>query len=227
MGMERRVSRSPRAADEITDAGLSRRRPGLVCRESGIGKTTLLGTDSQKKDLELVSDSSLVGNRKGIQCDIGDITERQRETDAIREDKARDRAGAAAVEFALVAPFLLLLVMGTAQFGITLNNYLVLTNAVSAAARQLAISRSAATPRTSAVNRLYGAAANLTQSSLTITISVNGTACATDTTCATALLSNTGNPANVAASYPCDLKVMGIDFSPGCRLSSTTTERIE
>jgi Flp pilus assembly protein TadG len=141
--------------------------------------------------------------------------------------EVRNCAGAAAIEFVLVAPFLFLLVLGAAQFGITMNNYVVLTHAVAAGVHQLAISRSAAMPQTGTLNQIYSAAPNLTQSSFTITTLVNGTACATDTACATALSSNTGNPATVAASYPCDLHVMGINFAPGCRLSSTTTERIQ
>ena len=140
---------------------------------------------------------------------------------------ARDRAGAAALEFAFLAPVLLVLMMGMAQFGITLNNYLTLTNAVSTGARVFAISREAATPRSSTVTQVQNAAPNFTQASLTITISVDGTACATDSACATALSSNAGNPATVVASYPCNLTVMAINYAPGCTLSSTTTERIQ
>ncbi len=127
-----------------------------------------------------------------------DGTGRRRTTDTIRQGEARGRAGAAAVEFALVAPFLFLLVVGAAQFGLTWNNYVVLTHAVSAGVHQLAISRGAATPRTDTLNRIFNAAPNLTQSSLTTTISVNGTACATDALCATALSSHTGCPRQAA-----------------------------
>src|ERR1700737_2465580 len=49
---------------------------------------------------------------------------------ARRRGVVRARAGTAAVEFALVAPMLLLLVLGMCQFGLTLNQYLTLTNAV-------------------------------------------------------------------------------------------------
>ena len=142
-------------------------------------------------------------------------------------DDRSGSSGAATIEFAIVAPILFVLVIGAAVFGIALNNYVMLTNAVSAGARQLAISRSAASPRTSAVTQLYQAAPNLTQANLNITTSVNGTTCATDATCATALASNAGNPVTVTASYPCNLKVMGVDFSPGCQMSSTSTERVE
>ena len=45
------------------------------------------------------------------------------------------------VEFALVLPILLLLVMGIIQFGIVFNNYVTLTDGVRAGARQAAVSR--------------------------------------------------------------------------------------
>jgi Flp pilus assembly pilin Flp len=49
----------------------------------------------------------------------------------------RDPRGTAAVEFALIAPVLFLLILGITQFGITLNDYEMLTGGTEAAARQL------------------------------------------------------------------------------------------
>jgi Flp pilus assembly protein TadG len=138
-----------------------------------------------------------------------------------------DQSGAAAVEFAFIAPVLFLLVMGIAQFGITLNNYVILTDAVGTGARQLAVSRGASTPRTTTVTMLQGAATGLVTANITITTRVNGTACATDSTCSTALASAAGQAASVTATYPCDLTVMGYNYAPGCTLSSTMSERIE
>ena len=120
---------------------------------------------------------------------------------------------------------LLLLVLGMCQFGITLNQYLTLTNAVRSGARQLSMSRGAATPWTSTINQIYSSAPNLTQASLTITMSVNGTACATDAGCASALA--VGLPVTVTASYPCSLAFFGYNFASICTLSSQTTERAE
>jgi hypothetical protein len=48
--------------------------------------------------------------------------------------------GGALVEFALLLPILLLLTTGIMVFGVAMNNYLQLTNAVSIGARNLAIS---------------------------------------------------------------------------------------
>jgi len=144
-----------------------------------------------------------------------------------RCDRDKNRAGTAAVEFALVAPMLLLLVLGMCQFGLTMNQYLTLTNAVRSGARQLSMSRNGDnTPRTDTINLIYASAPNLTPGSLTITTSINGTACTTDAACKTALVA-AGPPATVTASYPCSLAFFGYNFASGCTLSSQTTERVE
>jgi Flp pilus assembly protein TadG len=139
---------------------------------------------------------------------------------------ARDRAAATAVEFALLAPILLVLLMGIAKFGITLNSYVMLTEATADGARYLALSRGAATPYSGTVSQVTGTASNLT-GTLTITTTINGTACGTDTACRTALNTAVAQPARVTATYPCNLTVMGINFAPGCTLSSATTLMIE
>ena len=149
---------------------------------------------------------------------------------AIRRSPRRvagDRSGASAVEFALLAPILLLLAVGMAQFGIVLNQYIMLTEAVRDGARQLALARGNSTPYTSTVNQVKSSAGTLAAARLTITTTVNGTACSTDSTCQTALSSASGQAAAVSATYPCQLRVMGINFVSSCTLSSSTTEMIE
>ena len=88
---------------------------------------------------------------------------------------AGDRAGTVSIEFAIIAPVLLLLVLGTFQFGIVISNYVVLTDAVGTGARQLSLSRGDSTPYTDTQSAITGTAANLTASSITITMTVNGT----------------------------------------------------
>jgi len=141
----------------------------------------------------------------------------------------RDRSGANAVEFALIAPLLLMLLMAIIQFSIALNNYIELTEAVRTGARNLAISRAmaSATPYTTTVSNIKSSAGNLTGSSITITMSVNGTACTDDSSCATALSNAAGETATVTATYPCNLTVMGINFSPSCSLQSQTSDLVE
>ncbi len=145
----------------------------------------------------------------------------------------RDAKGAVAVEFAIIGPVLLLMLVGMLVFGVALNNYVILTNAAEAGAFNLMISRGANTPWTDTRQAIFSAAPTLTQASLTITLSVNNTACTSDSTCKT-LLSPTsaGKPSFVQATYPCipnnlNLTVMGKDYAQSCTLTVKTTERIQ
>ena len=144
-------------------------------------------------------------------------------------DLLHDRSGAPAVEFALIAPLLLMLIMGIIQFSITLNNYIELTEAVRTGARNLAISRAmaSATPYTTTVSDIGSSAGNLTAANISITMSVNGTACTSNSTCSTALSAAAGQTATVTATYPCNLMVMGFNFIPNCTLQSQTADLVE
>jgi len=139
--------------------------------------------------------------------------------------------GQALVEFAVVLPVFMIVLFGTFQFGLTLNNYVVLTEAVRAGGRQFALSRGITTGRTDTVTRVSGGAAllvpvNCSGTGLCITTSVNGVTCATDATCLAALA--TAANATVQATYPCSLVVYAINFKPGgCTLTSVMTERVE
>jgi Flp pilus assembly protein TadG len=150
-----------------------------------------------------------------------------------RRTLARDRAGTAAVEFALVLPALLMILVGIIQFGVALNNYLELTDAVQAGDRNLAISRSsvnAATPYSTTITVIDNAAANLTAGSITTTISINGTACTTDSGCQTAIAAAQGDSATITATYPCVSSTFEFYvkyFASGCTLTSTTSDLIE
>jgi Flp pilus assembly protein TadG len=139
----------------------------------------------------------------------------------------RDDAGAAAVEFGLIAPLLVMLLLGIMEFGLVLNNYVELTNAARAAGRQLAISRTSTTPWTNATNAFYASTPNMTTANITITLSVNGVACNSDSTCATALATAQGDPSELIATYPCNLDILNVNFVPGCTLSAQTTEQVE
>jgi Flp pilus assembly protein TadG len=142
---------------------------------------------------------------------------------------ARDRAAATAVEFALIAPVLLVLLMGMAQFGITMNSYVMLTEAAADGARYLALARGAATPYTNTVAQVRATASGLS-GTVTVTTYINNVACSTDATCTTALAAGVGppaQPAKVTATYPCNLTVMGVTYAPSCTLTSSTTQIIE
>ena len=153
--------------------------------------------------------------------------------ETVRRNRLRalldDRRGATAVEFGLLAPVLFLLLMGIVQFSITFNNYIELTEAVRTGGRNFSISRSTAsvTPYSSTVTAIQTSAGNLTAASITVTTSVNGAACSTDTGCASALSTAAGEPSTVSATYPCNLTVMGFNYLPSCTLSSQTSELVE
>lgn len=142
-------------------------------------------------------------------------------------ETARDRAGVAALEFALIAPILLLILLGIIQIGLTFNSYLELTNGTEAGARQFASGRGSTTPWTTATSAVTSSAPYLTAKNVTITLQVNGAACASDAACSTALSNAAGQPATVSATYPCNLTIIGINFAPGCTLIATSTGLVE
>ena len=144
-----------------------------------------------------------------------------------------DEHGQAMIEFALVLPFLLLLVAGIVKFGILYNHYVTLTDAVRVGSRELALGRglngaegSTQDPCLRAVNRTISAAApgvQLTPAQVTVTL-LTPDACPSGPTPANMVQ---GDEAKIEAVYPCDLTVIGINFFPGCKLHASASEAIE
>ncbi len=138
----------------------------------------------------------------------------------------RDNGGVSAIEFALIAPVLMTMILGLFKFGLAVSQYLALTNGVGQGALTFGLSRGTATPYTSAQAAVTSGATSLAAASITITLSVNGTACTSDSGCSTALVA--GTTALVTASYPCDLTVMGINYmSGGCTLSAHAAQIVQ
>ena len=96
-----------------------------------------------------------------------------------------DETGGSLVEFAICVPILLMLVTGMMSFGIAINNYMTLNNAVEVGARQLAISRGQVTDPCSTISSTISSASPLLKSSsLGFTFNLNNnTASYTGTTC--------------------------------------------
>jgi Flp pilus assembly protein TadG len=117
------------------------------------------------------------------------------------------------VEFAIVAPILLLILMGIMQLGIVYNNWVTLTDAARAGARKAAVCRSGCSPdaTTAATNAVKNSAANLNLANLGVTITSSWAQ---------------GADATVTATYPWAINVMGVVVASGT-LSTTTTERVE
>jgi TadE-like protein len=133
--------------------------------------------------------------------------------------------GQSLIEFAFVAPLLLVLATGIAAFGIVLNNYQALTNATNVSAQVLSASRGQTSdPCATTAQAFYAAAPTLHQGNLSFTIALNGTSVG-GTTCTTATLVE-NQTAQVTVTYPCNFPLIyGMGFS--CSLKAQTAEAIQ
>src|SRR5579872_6047616 len=128
------------------------------------------------------------------------------------------------VEFALVLPVLLIILLAILKFGLLFENYLTLTDAVRSGARTLAIGRGTANACTPANAQVQASSGSLKWASVTInpqnggTTSTPGPPTFTSPDSCTSLTS--GNAVTIQASYPCDLSIMGINFAPSCKLTA-------
>jgi len=152
---------------------------------------------------------------------------------------AAGESGQALVEFALVLPVLLLVVTGITTFGIALNNYMQLTQAVGIGAQALSVSRGNTTDPCNVVSSAVTAAAPyLVSSSISFTTKIytsssastsySGTSCSSSSTTTGAAGNLTqGQAAVVTATYPCSLAVFGANYATTCSLSAQVTEIIQ
>ncbi len=123
----------------------------------------------------------------------------------------REQRGQTMVEFAIVLPILLMLILGIAQLGLTFNNYLALTDGVRAGARYGAVLRTSGTHDAQTIAKVKQSAANLNPSNITATITSTWQAGADLTVCAT---------------YPYSINLIGLVVKSG-NLNSCTTNRVE
>jgi len=123
---------------------------------------------------------------------------------------ARREDGQAAVEFALILPVLMLILVGILQFGVVFRDYLALTDAVRAGARKGAVARHLASPGSYTQGEVKKAAADLGPG-LTVTVTSSW---------------KPGEDLTVQATYPYKINVLGVVVKSG-NLTSKTTERVE
>ena len=123
----------------------------------------------------------------------------------------RDTTGAVLVEFTFLLPALLLLMFGIIQIGLVAYDYIMVAHAATVGARTFAYSRNdsnAYSDTETAINTASSFTAGQL-ADVTITLSVNGTACTTNTGCQNALGAAwaTGSippePVSVTVSYSC------------------------
>lgn len=122
-----------------------------------------------------------------------------------------DERGQAVVEFALVLPFLFILLFGIIQGGITLNHYLTLTDAVRAGAR------------TASVSADLGAGGAAAAATTAMTNAAGGLALQDPQVQSTW---QSGAPVTVSAEVPYSITILGVTVASG-NLTSTTTQRVE
>jgi Flp pilus assembly protein TadG len=123
------------------------------------------------------------------------------------------------VEFVVILPVLLLVLIAIYQFGQVFVNYMDVTSAAREGARKAAVSRSAGTCAAVdalAVSSAQSAASDLNTSNLTVTVT---------RTCTNNAYVQ-GGDVTVTATYPYSVSIMGLVVSSGS-LSSSTTMRIE
>jgi Flp pilus assembly protein TadG len=137
------------------------------------------------------------------------------------------------LEFALVLPLLVILLVGIIFGGITFYDYVTLANAVAIGARTLATNRAVGAGPPDACSlaetALQNAAYSLKQSSITI---ADPTFTGTGGSTCSALAP--GDAATMSATYPCYMTIpfLNINLCPvvnanGSFISSQTTVRIE
>jgi Flp pilus assembly protein TadG len=121
--------------------------------------------------------------------------------------------GQALVEFALLIPVLLFVLMAIAQFGDLYNHYVTITDATRAGARMAVVSRTASDPVGSATQAVRDSAHDLDQTQLTVTVTPSPPW-------------TSGQQVTITASYPYSLNLAGLVIKSGT-LTSTTKERVE
>jgi Flp pilus assembly protein TadG len=125
--------------------------------------------------------------------------------------RLRRQSGQAIVEFVIVLPVLVMLVVGIAQFGLAFHNYLSITDATRVGARAAAVKRTAgACPAAKTAIQSTVSATQWTQISTRITCTAGA---------------NVGDAVAVTVKYPFRIGLPG--FSRSGDLTASATERLE
>lgn len=159
----------------------------------------------------------------------------------------REERGSALVEFAVVFPLLIVLVMGIITFGQAFGNYQRLTNSAAAGAEAISVARGntlnpCTTVSTAALNSWPTAAQGNLKFTITIAPATTGAAIlytlgtansanpscpAPTSTTGTAADLVQGDNVTVQITYPCQLTIFGTNFAPNCMLTAQTVEAIQ
>jgi Flp pilus assembly protein TadG len=165
-------------------------------------------------------------SRMGNQIDGGPSRWQRARSRLRRED------GQSMVEFALVAPLLLLILTAILQFGSMYFKEITLTDAVRTGARTLALGRGLSDPCDPAVTQTVNSATGTPLTSSEVTTSFSGTNSGTDTCGTGSYPSRTsgnesqGDTATVSASFPYTFTVAGMPLF-SVTLSASAADEIE
>jgi len=129
------------------------------------------------------------------------------------ERRARRSRGQAMVEFTLILPLLLLLILGIYQFGQTYADYIQVTNAARDGGRKALVSRSDASGVADVVTAAKNATWWLDKNQTTVTVSPGQPW-------------TTGQTVTVTVTYPYSINLLGFVVASGT-LKSATTVRME
>ncbi len=124
--------------------------------------------------------------------------------------------GQAAVEFAIVVPALIALLLGILQCGIAFSHYLTVTDAARAGGRKAALLRVGNLTTSDVTAAVRQAAPDLNSGQLGVSVSDPS-----DPT-----LQHAGSTVQVTVTYPYSINVLGWVVSSG-NLTSTMAERLE
>jgi Flp pilus assembly protein TadG len=122
-----------------------------------------------------------------------------------------DEGGQAALEFALVLPLLLAVVMMVAQVATVYRQYLTLTDAVRAGARVAVVSRTVTDPTGTAKTAVTQAGSDIGLTAADVSVTSTWAA---------------GSSVTVSASRSYTISIIGLPIKTGV-LQSSTTERVE
>jgi hypothetical protein len=122
--------------------------------------------------------------------------------------------GQAFVEFVIVLPILVMLLLGIAQFGLAFHNYLSITDATRVGARAAAVKRNDACDAAKTAIK-----ATVSETQWLKVLEVEGFVCETpDGT-------DAGDPITISVDYPYAIGLPG--FSASGNLTASATERLE
>lgn len=129
--------------------------------------------------------------------------------------RLRDERGQTAVELALIAPLLIVLLLGIIQFGVAFHDYVTITDAARAGARKAIVARFSGGDFSPATQAARDAASQLDQTKLQPTVK--------DPDGLTA-----GSLVTVTVTYPykIDIPLLGLTVSSG-NLTAVAKERLE